>query len=189
MLFDILTVNTFFESKAFRNDESVRKYSSAELGEILFAMLLTVHLLSRTKFKKEAVHYAHESVKYPTYDNIYLSTSDLGNLISTLRNAKEFLNDKNVDIPVQELKQYLRGLHSETMPAANIRALFYKMQTRLHVKDSYLLALRRDIVDNDNLSWSQKKALGDRLYQILRRQDYKVDILAILQKLMDCRDE
>jgi len=69
------------------------------------------------------------------------------------------------------------------------RQLFYKVQTRLKVNDSYLTAFRRDIVDSEDLSFIQKKQLGERLYQFLRKYEYKCDVLALLQKFMDSEKE
>jgi hypothetical protein len=178
------------ESKAFRNEETLQKYSSQELSDMLFAMLLTMQLLSSANFNKDAKNYAMETLKYPMFERVYLSCSDMANIISSLRNAKEILgSDRNVDIPILELKRYLRDMHYQTMDATLKRMLFVKLQNNLKIKDSLLTSLRRDIVDSYDLSWSQKKRLGERLYQILRKYQYKCDILVLLQKLMDCRDE
>jgi len=183
ILFSFIT-----ESKAFRNEDMVERYSIKELGEILFTMLITLHLLSLTRFSREADDYAHETMKYPLYERIYLSNTDLGNVISTLKNASDYLKQRDVDIPVLDLKRYLRGIRNDQ---SFTRSLFYKLQTRLKIQDAYLFAFRRDIIDTepDELSWEQKKTLGHRLYQQLRRLDYKVDLLVLLQKFMDCNKE
>ena len=183
MLFENLT-----ESKAFRNEDMVERYSIKELGEILFTMLLTLHLLSLTRFSREADDYSHESMKYPLYERIYLSNTDLGNIISTLKHASDYLKQRDVDIPVLDLKRYLRGIRNDQ---SFTRSLFYKLQTRLKISDSYLFAFRRDLIDTDpdELSWEQKKTLGHRLYQQLRKYDYRLDLLVLLQKFMECDKE
>ena len=186
MLFEFLT-----ESKAFRNEDSVQKYRSSELSEVCFVMLLTLHLLSQTKFNKEAERYAEETVKYPMFERIYLSATDLANVISTLRNADTILQDKSVNIPIMELKRYLRtGFKGESMMSDSLkRMLFMKLQNNMKIHNSTLTSLRRDIVDSHDLDWSEKQRLGSKLYQILRGYQYKCDVLVLLQKLMDCRDE
>ena len=185
MLFEFL-IN---ESKAFRNEETLQKYTSQELSDILFTMLLTLQLLHIAHFNKDIDRYATETLKYPMFDRVYLSGSDMANIIATLRNAKEILGDKNVDIPVMELKSWLRDMHYKTMDDTLKRMLFVKLQNKLKIKDSALTSLRRDILDSYDLSWSQKKRFGEKLYQILRKYQYKCDILVLLQKLMDSRDE
>jgi hypothetical protein len=183
--------NFIVESKAFRNQETLEKYSTKELGEIFFTMLLSLHLLGlTTRFIKDADSYCQDTVKYPMFERVYLSGTDMANVISGLRNAKELLDAKNVDIPIMELKRYLRtAFKSGGMSESLKRALFFKLQNKLEIKNSVLTSLRRDIVDTDELSWAQKKVFGDRLYQLLRKYQYKCDVLILLQKFVECRDE
>jgi len=167
------------ESKMIRNDQTASKFDINELSEILFAMLLTLHLLGPTN---EVKRYCINSLQFPKFDHIFLSSTDLANVISTLRNAKEYLQKPNIDIPVIELKRYLRGTISGNNIASFSRAFFFKMQTRLKIKDANLLILRREIVDSDSIR--NKTRLGDQLYQYLRKYN-NCDLLVILQILMD----
>jgi hypothetical protein len=171
------------ESKAFRNEQMMEKYSTKELGEIFFAMMLTLHNLGP---REEVKRYCIKTLKFPKFDHIFLSSTDLANVITTLRNAKELLGQPNIDIPVNELKRYLRGVVlGNNTPAFN-RALFFRLQTRLRIKDSQLLSLRRNLVDGeghgDDLSY------GKPLYEYLRRYQNKCDLLVILQGLLDEKD-
>lgn len=178
------------ESKAFRNEKAMENYSVAELSEIFFTMLLTLHLLGLTRFIRETDAYALDSVKYPMFDRIYLSGTDLCNVIATLKNAKEYLDERDVSIPVLELKRYLKNFKYDTMPNTMKRTLFIKLQSILKIKNNTLISLRRDIVDSgEYLTWSEKKQKGDRLYQQLRKQNYRCDVLVLLQKLMDTNKE
>jgi hypothetical protein len=152
-------------------------------------MMLTLHLLGTTRFLKDVDRYSTDTVKYPLFDRIYLSTTDLSNVIATLRNAKEILKERNVDIPVLELKRYLRNFHYDSMSDSLKRQLFIKLQTKLKIKNPSLISLRREIVDAYSLSFYEKKRYGDQLYQILRRLNYRCDVLALLQKLMDSHVE
>ena len=190
MLFDYLLEDRVFmtESKAFRNADTVRRFSKKELSEILFTMMLTLHLLSKTRFNFDAISYATQTVSYPLYDRIYLSTTDTANLISTLKNAKEYLAQPDMDLPTQEIKRYLRDFRLNSIGNTQVRSLFYKLQTRLKISNSYLMAFRRDIVDGEELTWEQQQILAGRLYQQLRRWEYKCDILVLLQKFLDSKE-
>ena len=180
MLFDFLV-----ESKCFRNDDMVNKYSAEEMGEIAFAMLLIIELLRKTSLAKEIDNYARDSVKYPMLDRIYLSTTDLGNALSALNNSQQLLNDRAVDVPVFEIKRYLRCITEQSTSPSFKRALFYKLYTRFRIRSGTLTSLRRSIVDTDFLPNSQIKMLADQLYQLLRKYQYKADILVLLQKYLD----
>lgn len=178
------------ESKAFRNSETMQKYNTQELSDIFFTMMLSLQLLSISGFNKEADYYSQETLKYPMFERVYLSCSDMANIISTLRNAKEILgNRSNVDVCLLELKRYLRNYKYDTMDNTLKRMLFVKLQNKLKIRDSNLTTLRREILDGSNLTWSQKKRFGEKLYQILRRYQYKCDLLVLLQKMMDKREE
>jgi len=184
MLFEFLV-----ESRAFRNEEMVSHRSKKELSEIMFLMLLALQLLSKTRFNRDADNYAKQTLSFPLFDRIYLSTTDLANLISTLKNAREYLDQPNADIPVLELKRYLRDFQANNMSNTLRRNFFYNLQSRLRINDSLILAFRRDIADSTQLTWQEKKIIGGRLYTQLRRYDYKCDVLALLQKLMDAKEE
>ena len=174
-----------FESKAFRNEDQIVKYSLKELSEMVYLIMLTLELLGQTKYSREAHDYSMTTLMYPRFDRIYLSTTDLGNLLSTLLNARQFLDQPDMDIPIQEVKRYLRDFKTRSMSASDRRSFFYKLQMRMKIRDSVLFAFRRDIVDTDDVSFGQRRVLGNRLYQQLRKYEYRVDILAILQKFMD----
>ncbi len=178
---DSVPLFTFMtESKAFRNEEMVEKYSTKELGEILFAMLLSIHLLAT---HEETKRYCIKTLKFPKFDHIFLSSTDLANVITTLRNAKELLGQPNIDIPVNELKRYLRSLVLGNNSPAFVRALFFRMQQRLRIKDGQLLSLRRQLIDGEG--HGDDLTYGRPLYGYLRRYQNKCDVLVLLQTLMD----
>ncbi len=178
-----------FESKAYRNSDMISKYSVKELSEVCFLMFLILELLGKTKFHDDAKKYAIESVKYPLYDRIYLSGTDLANVMSTLKNAKEYLHAPDVDIPINDLKRYLRDFKNSNMSYLEINSTFYKLQTKLKIKDATLLSFRRNIVDDQDLTWDKKRYFGQQLYQYLRRLEYKADIMVLLQKLVESNQE
>ena len=182
MLFECLLENKigFLEAKAFRNEHMVEKYAVKELSEILFAMMLTLHLMGQ---RKEVQNYCRKSLKFPRFDHIFLSSTDLSNVISTLRNAKTYLGKPNVDVPINELKQYLRNIVLNKNTPKFSRAFFMKLQTRLRIKDASLLILRRQIVDGDG--YRDDVSLGKPLYQQLCKYRNNCDVLALLQTLMD----
>jgi hypothetical protein len=173
------------ESKAFRNEGDIEHYSKKELCEIGYCMLLTLELLSQTRYSNDIHKYALNSLSYPRFDRIYLSNTDLANVISTLYNARTYLEQPDVDIPLLEFKRYLRDCHGTTMDSATRRSFFYKMQNRMKVTDSTLTNFRREIVDTDDLEFDDKIRIGHRLYNQLRKYEYKCDILILLQKFMD----
>jgi hypothetical protein len=167
------------ESKAFRNEAMVEKYSVKELGEILFAMMLSLHIVGSTI---ESKRYCNNTLKFPKFNHIFLSSTDLCNVISTLRNAREYLNQPNVDVPMIELKRYLRGILIANNTAAFSRAFFFKLQTKLRIKSADLLILRREIVDGESIRDREK--LANTLYQKLRQYN-NCDLLVLLQILLD----
>ena len=174
------------ESKAFRNEEDGQKFSTKELGEICFAMLVSLHLLHESGFGSEVNSYAANTCKYPKFDRVYLSGTDLGNNIALLRNAKELLNQRNVDVPINFVKQYLHNFKSNNMVPQLKKAFFGQLQARLKITDGSLISVSNSIIEDAGLlNDSERLVLGEKLYQILRRYEYKCDVLALLQKLLD----
>jgi len=168
------------ESRAFRNEEMVEKYSTKELGEIFFAMMLSIQLVSQ---HEETKRYCIKTLKFPKFDHIFLSSTDLANVITTLRNAKELLGQTNIELPVNEIKRYLRGLVLGGNTPAFVRALFFRIQQRLRLKDGHLITLRRELVDGEG--HGDDLTYGRPLYAYLRKYQNKCDVLALLQTLMD----
>ena len=75
------------------------------------------------------------------------------------------------------------------MSYLEINSTFYKLQTKLKIKDATLLSFRRNIVDDQDLTWDKKRYFGQQLYQYLRRLEYKADIMVLLQKLVESNQE
>ena len=184
MLFEFMT-----ESKAFRNEEDGQKFTTKELGEICFAMMLSLHLLYYSGFGSEVTSYASNTCRYPKFDRVYLSGTDLGNNIALLRNAKELLDQRNVDVPINFLKQYLHSFKSNKMLPQLKRAFFYQLQAKLKITDGTLLSLAKDILEPVGLNDAENLAYGSKLYSQLRRYEYKCDVLALLQKLLDGKEK
>ena len=167
------------ESKVLRNERDVQKYTVKELGEILFSMMLALHIIGITD---ESRKYCLKSLAFPKFDHIFLSSTDLSNCISSLRNARKYLNQPNVDVPMNELKRYLRGVIQKNNTNTFSRAFFMRLQTKLKIKSADLLILRREIVDGETVR--DKEKLADKLYQNLRNYN-NCDILALLQTVLD----
>lgn len=169
------------ESKAFRNEQMVDKYTTKELGEILYAMMLSIHCVGA---ELEVRKYCINSLKFPRYDHIFLSSTDLANAITSLRHAREILDQPNVDVPVNDIKRYLRDFVLGKLTPEFSRRFFYGLQTKLRVKSPQLTNIRRMLIDGD-ANQGDKAASGRLLYQQLAALDKKVDVLALLQILVD----
>lgn len=169
------------ESKAFRNESMVEKYTTQELSEILFTMMLALHVLGPIP---EVKKYCIKTLQFPKFDHIFLNNTDMANTITTLRHGREILDQPSIDVPVNELKRYLREFVLGKLTESFARAFFFRLQTKLRIKNGQLLTFRREIVDC-NPDSGAKYYLGSLIYQQLSRLDRKVDILALLQILMD----
>ena len=167
------------ESKTIRNERDAQKYTIQESSEILFSMMLTLHLIGASNQCKK---YCLTSLKFPKFNHIFLSSTDLANVISTLRNARQYLNQPNVDVPIIELKRYLRGIILGNNTPAFSRAFFMRLQSKLKIKNANLLILRREIVDAEIIK--NKTKLADKLYQILRSYN-NCDLLVLLQFVLE----
>jgi hypothetical protein len=168
------------ESKAFRNEKMIEKFSVTEMSEICFAMFLALELMD---CDHSIVSYKNDTLKYPTYDRMYLSTTDLGNVMACLKNSKEILDNKyNVDLPILDMKRYLRP---NIMSRSDNMAFFYKLHTKLKIHNGSLITLRREIVDSGKMPEFYKKKIGNDLIHLLRKFDYRCDILILLQRFLE----
>jgi hypothetical protein len=179
---DSVPLFTFMtESKAFRNEKMVEKYDTKELSDLLFTMLLALHVIGPTQQCKK---YCNDSLKFPKYDHIFLSSTDLANAVTSLRNAKELLNQTNIDVPIIDMKHYLRNIAFDKMSPEFDRAFFFKLQNKLRIKDGNLLTLRREIV-GETLNKVSRLNLGTKLYKRLSLYEKKCDVLVLLQNVVD----
>jgi len=188
-LFNYLVREELQESKGFRDDDTMRKYSSKELRDICFLMFISLHLLSRTRFHRDAKAYATETMKYPLFDRVYLSGTDLGNIISTLVNARKILDERDVNMPLLDIKRYLSDYKFNKMTSRDVSSFFYLLQVRMNICDTSLLSFRRNIVDEEEISWDRLKFLADQVYRKMKIFEYRSDVLALLQRLIDCNHE
>jgi len=173
------------ESKAYRKENMVDHYSTQEISEILFGMLLGLEIIKRSESLSSVYNtYKQDTLKYPTYDRLYLSTTDLGNIIATAKNSKEILkSEKTIDLPFLDLKHYLR---TSFMNKDDIRTFFYKLSTRLRIHNADLANIRRDIVDaTDGIPTYKLQNNAQKLIYVLKKYEYRMDILVLLQKVVE----
>lgn len=167
------------ESRAFRRADTLEKYSVPELGEILFLHLLALYAIRNAK-------YAKETLNYPLFDGIYFSTTDLANLLSAMKNSEKYLGEKSPTLPILQIKRFLRNGEHGDWNREDCRALFFKLQNILKIKDSTLNKLRRDLVDNDR-KYDQLQLLK-QLYYKLQKTAYMSDLLGLLHNHLETAD-
>lgn len=170
------------ESRAFRKESTLEKYSVAQLSEILFLHLLTLEVLGHNDL---ANSYAKETMMYPAFDGIRFSATDLCNLISTLKNAERYLDERSPSMPFLELKRYIRGIEKGDNEISFVRNLFYKLQTMLKLKNSQLNILRRDLSQYKELTYAEKLRSVRSLYQLLRKTSYNSDLINKLHSFLE----
>jgi hypothetical protein len=173
------------ESRAFRRASTLEKYSVQQLSEILFLHLLTLEVLSHSGDVRQ---YAKETMAYPTFDGIRFSATDLSNLISTLKNADRYLDERSPSMPFLELKRYIRGIEKRDNEPAFVRLIYYKLQTMLKVKNSQINVLRRDISEYNKLSYPEQVHSVRLLYQLLRKTSYNSDLINKLHNFLEKLD-
>lgn len=172
-LFSYLT-----ESKAFRNNDMARRYTSSEMAKICYAMFLSLELLYRLGYRKEVRDYASKSLNFPNFDKVLLSVTDLANSIAILRHAGEILNDKPIMVPLTEVRLFLRSLKEDTK--YRHESFFFLLQNTLHLHDAFLSRMRRHIVDSLTIYPDDSKKYIDELKEYLKRESKDCDMIGLL---------
>lgn len=145
----------------FLKESKIEKYNEPNLNEIFYAMILTLYLLKN-------IDYSKKSLKFPRFEHIFLSSTDLSNIISILR--------EEYHLPINSIKQFLRGNISDIF----FRQFILTLQNALKIKNTELINIRREIEIAEN-----KNKIANYLYQFFRKFNHKYDILALLQKYLD----
>lgn len=170
------------ESRAFRKQATLEKYSVKDLSEILFLHLLALQLLHNCTAGEE---YARQTLIYPLFDGIRFSATDLGNLIATLKHADRYLDERSPAIPIFELKRWLRSIIEQKEDRQLSRAVFYKLQTVLKIHDGRINSLRRNLVDSHDLTMFQKLSYMKEVYRLMQRTNYNSDLVSKLHKHLE----
>jgi hypothetical protein len=171
------------ESRAFRKESTMEKYSVDELGRILF-----LHFLALYAVRKEGGDsYANKTLAYPLFDGIYFSTTDLANLISTYKNSDRFLEEKAPTLPILEIKRILRNGASGNWSPYDCRAIFMKLQNVMKIRDTTLNKLRRDLVDDDT---PRDRLIALRvLYREMQKTAYQSDLIDLVHNYLERIDD
>lgn len=176
--------SNLLEARAFRRASTLEKYSVNELGKILFLHLLALCILNNEE--GNAKTYAKETLNYPLFDGIRFSSTDLCNLISAYKHSDRYLQEKSRVLPILQLKRFLRTLTHDTQNKQDrndARALFYKLQTILGLKDPLMNKLRREIVDSDGDNYTAAQMLYNQLLKTTYNSDLIGKLHAYLEKL------
>ncbi len=186
------TISTLTESKLLPSHNSYKKYTGKQLAELTYLHLLGLHILINEKsLHVWAKQYAYNTVRYISFEHWKQSATDLYMFLYGLQAddielrqpdiSKDFISTLYYD--PRQIITWLRNVAHEQISHSLARRLLVTLDTQFQVKDSSQKAIRRLVMDWENLSDREHKLALTRLLQIMRVRCHGSDILLQLELL------
>jgi len=185
------------ESKLIPNKHFLHEYDSEELAELAYINILSLRILL---FEKEngtktfAEQYCKKTIRYGNFKHWHIDSTDIYVMIYgiTSDEAKLDKNDHHLRIhmPVDTLLIYkwLRAAADKHLDKNLTDRLFVKLDTMFRIKDSSLRAIRRLVMDWEEIKTFQRRLALTRLLQYMRTKAAKGELLQKLNHVAVLRN-
>lgn len=192
-LFSVM--RTISESKLIPNRHLLQHYDSEDLAELAFMHILTVRiLLAEPDLKPFPQTYCRKTIRYGNFKSWHIDSTDLYVMLYGLiaDDAKPTATPHKLQVymPIDPLlvSRWLRaGADRHADPALTHR-LFVKLDSMFRVKNSSLRAIRRLVMDWDEITTRQRRLALTRLLQLMRQRAPRGELLRWLNRVAVLRN-
>ena len=186
-------VDGMLESTLIRNEKAFGNYTAKDVTDFIFLYLLSLKILkSEFDFAPVAAKYAKATVMYGHFKQLRRMGTDLYLLLFQLLNGNEGKYKKpdasrthleDVDAREVDIVRWLRMVAQNDTDINMDRRFLLKMENALNIRDSGYRAIRRLIIDWEDLNHSEKQLTMTRLLLALRTRAKKSELLPYLEQL------
>jgi hypothetical protein len=189
------TIQEISESKLIPSRAFLRDYDSEDLAELAFIHILSLRiLLDEPVLKPFPQFYCRKTIRYGNFTTWHIDSTDLYvmlyGLISNEAKYDSSQHRLHVHMPVDALLLYrwLRAAADQHLDTALTHRLFVRLDTMFRVKNSSLRAIRRLVMDWDEITTQQRRLALTRLLQFMRTRAPKGELLAKLNRVAVLRN-
>jgi hypothetical protein len=168
------------EARLFPDAASLHGRSASDLGELLFASILTLEIL-RQEHESQAWAYAQKTLVFKDFDKMRSGGTDLANLIAVMTNQDHYSDDFKTNIrvylPELQVKAYLRAF--STFTENQVRQFLLRLDTDLMIATSQLHQARRIVSNWKDTDSLHKSMAWSTLEREFTRHGKQMDIFQL----------
>jgi hypothetical protein len=183
-------LNTLSESRLIPSQSTLRHFSAEDMAELAVLYICALYILDHYEDSKSAArNYAKRTIQYGTdFDRWRVSASDLYAILYALEAKGVNLRDPansdrfrdSLPMGMRLLIVWLKAMATNTMSKAVHRNLFTRLDQNFRIRQSSIRAVRRAVMDWDDLDNNERRLTMTRLMQLIRVRAPKSEILPLL---------
>ena len=191
-------IGTLSESHLIPSIANLRRYRADELADLVVLYVCTLYILySHDETNQQARNYARRTLAHGiTFERWQTGGTDLYVMLYGLKADDVELDDQDASdrfksvVPLGEtlLVRWLREMAADNIHDYTHRALFTRLDFNFKIGNSSIRAVRRLVMDWDNLDDYERRLAVTRLLQLMRSRAPRGELLATLRRLADHHD-
>lgn len=181
-------LNELSESRLYPSRQSLKKQNFNDLAETVYLLILVLRVLV---WEDETATWAKNYLKKTyraDYSNWRSDATDLYVALYALSQG-EYGGGGKKTMSVTLINRWFKAMIQRTTSEDDMRILFLRMDSLLHVKSSPLKALRRDIMDYPDLSRAEQESVVVRLLTRVRAKTAWVELARKLRAIKTEMDD
>ena len=169
------------ESRMFPSKKSLDKEDFESLSETAFLLIMALRILL-TEDSHLARRYVKKTISASNFNKWRADGNDLYIALHALSNGEyEDEKDRPEKISTISALRWLREMQaSDGRDDMETKRFFIRLERLLFISDSSMKAIRRLVMDWDDITHNQKRLAATRLLQMLRSRAPKSDLLTPL---------
>jgi hypothetical protein len=194
-------MGTLAESRLIPSVASLRQFRANELADLTVLYICSMHVLFSGKQSKQSkqftMQYARRTIQHGTdFETWYGGETDLYVLLYGLIAPDVKLEDQHESdafrkiVPLGEplLVRWLKEMNTGHIRPTTHRALFSRLDFNFKTTNSSIRAVRRLIMDWDDLSHHEQSLAMTRLLQLVKNRAPKSELLTQLRTMASHHD-
>lgn len=189
-------IGTLSESRLVPSQTTLRNFTAQDLSELAVLYVCALYILSTYEDSESvAYNYAKRTVQYGSdFEKWRVSANDLYAILYGLMNRSATLKNPHTSDPFREhlplnIPSYLRWLKAlgygdgNRISKSTHRFLFSRLDNNFKINNSSIRAVRRAVMDWEDLDAKEKRLTMTRLMQLMQIRAPKSELLPALHKV------
>lgn len=179
---NLALINELTESRMFKNSRDFSQMSNRHLANIAMISIIICVIYRKNSFIS---NYLDNTVGFGDFDHIRSGGTDLANVITVLKNFKDFkllVANDGISFPVLQFKTFARGIINDDLSEADYRRYLYAFEGFLKVSDGILRNGRRLAYDWETAEPVQRDQITRYFISYLNSHAYTMDLTVWFKK-------
>jgi len=175
-------LDSLTESRMFKNSRDFSSMSNRTLANISMIAIIICTIYRQNSFVR---NYLENTIGFGDFDFVRSSSTDLANVISVLKNFKEYkilIANDGISFPILQFKSFARGIINGDLSEADYRRYLYAFEGFLKINDGIIRNARRFAYDWEQLDRVQRDAIQRYFVNYLNSHAYTMDLTVWYKK-------